>query len=133
VKKFIIWLFNLDDLKSLYVTERIKQKKRDDTERNDIIRELKNDHDREIARLNQTHEAEVAMYLSTLKEWKRRERDLRNREYSVKNHEKENAQNTAMLYSHVKNVADILQKEAAEIMGPVDMCNDKTMQIMGLK
>ena len=120
VRRFVIWAFKLDDIKQLCVDERMRQRKRDEEEFSEKLKIEIDRHEQEISLNQQVHEAEIIMITQELTHYKNREKELTQREYKVKRQTEANTANAVGLFSHIFNVANYFQKEAAEIQKYLD-------------
>lgn len=120
MKRFIIWLFKLNNLKSLYIAERQRQRKWDEKEFQDRIATIEEKYERQISIMQQSHDAEIAMIGIQLEQYKKREKELSEREYNAKIQLKKNTNTAAQLFNHIFNVANLFQKEAAEVQKFID-------------
>lgn len=131
IKRFIIWLFNLNDLKSLYIAERQRQRTWDEKEFKDRIKTIEDKYEREISLLQQSHEAEKTMLGIQLDQYKKREKELNDREYNAKVQLKKNTNTAAQLFNHIFNVAIYFQKESAEIQKYIDDAERNEIKLIG--
>jgi len=121
MKRYIIWLFRLNNLQSLYIAERQRQRRWDEKEYQEKIATVEGKHERELSLLQQAHESEKAMFVFELNKFKKREKELYNREYNVKIANKKNLNMAAQLSDHIFNVANFFQKEAGEVKRFIDL------------
>ena len=128
IKKIVIWLFSLNDLKALYIAERQRQKHIDEKELNRKMNCLDDIHEMEIARIRQSYEAELEIQGQELATYKRRDRELTEKEYTWKTQRKNNTSTAAYLYQHIFDIANGLQKSAAEIKGILDKAKDNAQK-----
>lgn len=120
MKKFVIWLFNLNNLRALYVSERMTQRKRDEEEFRAKFRAEQDSHEREMDLLKQSQEAELTMINRELSDYKIREKELITREYQVRKGWKKNISDYSELYSRMNAIANFFVKETAEIHRVLD-------------
>jgi len=121
MKRFIIWLFRLNNLQSLYIAERQRQRRWDEKEYLEKIANVEEKYEKEISLIQQSYEADKAMMIFELNKFKKREKELYDREYNVKIANKKNLNMAAQLSDHIFNIANYFQKEAGEVKKFIDL------------
>lgn len=128
IKKLAINIFKLYDLKNLYLAERVKQRDADEKEFKDKLDSVKEEYDYKMQQMQQTHESELIMCSRELQRYKQTERELTKREYILKIKNKENVSLASYLYNRIFNIANLLEKEAAEISGDLELAQNNTIK-----
>lgn len=128
IKKLAINVFKLYDLKNLYLAERVKQRDADEKEFKDKLDSVREEYDYKMQQIQQTHESELIMCSRELQRYKQNEREITKREYILKIKNKENVSLASYLYSRIFSIANLLEKEAAEISGDLELAQNNTIK-----
>jgi hypothetical protein len=110
----------------LYVNERQRQRKQDEKEFKNKLDDIEFQYEREKSLIIQSNEAEIIMLNQELDQYRKRERELNQREYQAKSQLKTNTSNAAELYTHIFNISKFFSKESAEVHRFLDNADIKT-------
>lgn len=127
IKKLAIRIFNLHDLRELYLNERKKQKAHDEQEYHFKYRSLEEKYERQISLMEQEHEVETHLLKEEIREYKKREKEIERREYLIKINHKRNLSDASLISTKLCHVGDFFKKEGSEIQRILDESEGKKL------
>ena len=129
MKKLLIKIFGLHDIQGLLQDAREKQKAHDDKLYVCKLKDLEEKYKLELDYKEQSHGAELVVLNAELEKMRKRESQLNRLESRLKNQIKRNVSIATMAHSHIFNVANFLNKEAAEIHGLLDQVEKEQKKV----
>lgn len=130
MQKLAIWVFRLHDLKALLKQEREKQNEYNSRKNKRELSALADKHAMELSYQAQSYEAQISILESELEAVAKKKKHLEQLEFRLKKQVKRNLSVATIAYSHVFNIAEFLNKEAAEIHKLIER-TEKNQNLIG--